>query len=212
MDTGTWLQHKVENIVRSQGQVRRDVATAVASAAKRAHEVADGLAGIVRASLEGAAKGIEAAVPHDRASALREVVDGLGDGLATAAHAAELTLREAAGDSARYARADLEKLGNDFDTVSRDFVDSVAETAAIAGGQAAHQVGALYDHAAATLARIAPSLGAVVDAARRDPAGLGHETLAAGAGAARGAVGALFATLGRKLQDLGAILEPRGPA
>jgi hypothetical protein len=209
MDTLRSLQQKVEDIVRRGGQVRRGVAAAVTSAVHGAHEATEGLVDVLRATLAGAARGAAAAAPADRGNTLRAVVDGLGDGLATTAHAVELTLREAVGASARFAREDVERLTGAFASLSSGFVDQVGAAAATAGAQATGQAEALAAHAAATLRRIVPSFAAAVEAAGSDPIALGRDALAAGAAAARGAAGAFFTALGKKLQELGGAVDPR---
>ena len=206
MDTS--LQALAEAIVRRGSEVRQNIAAAVAAATQRAHAVADGLAELTRATVAGAERAVEAALPADRESTLRQVIDGIGDGLATAAQAAELTLREAGGNTARYAREDLEHLAHAFRSVSRRFVDSVVAGAQRAGARAAAEAKALRDHAAVTLQRVEPSFAAAIGAAGRDPVGLGRQALAAGAAAARGAAGALFTAVGRKLESLGIALDP----
>ncbi|HEX5052262.1 MAG TPA: DUF6781 family protein [Planctomycetota bacterium] len=211
MDARVVLQRRVEELVRRGGQVRREVAAAFAKASEHAHAVADGLIGLARAALAGAMKGIETAVPADRESTLRSVLDGLGDGLATAAQAAELTLREAHSRSARFAEEDLQRLAGDFESVSRRFADTVKDGVAAVGGLAAKQATAVKDHAAVTLRRIQPAVAAAIAIARRDPLGLGGQALGAGAAAVRGAVGALFTEIGRQLQAIGVTLEHRDP-
>jgi hypothetical protein len=207
MDPWAWLQERAEAIVRRGRDVRQEIANVVAAAVRQAHGVADGFAGLLRATVAGAARAVENELPADGAGVLRQVVDGVGDGLSTAAHAAELTLREATTGAAAFARADLERLASDFGSLSHGFVDSVAKTVTGAGGRLGAEVAALRAHAAVTLRRIEPSLAAAVAAARRDPLGLGREALAAGAAAVRGAAGALFTAIGKRLEAMDA---PRG--
>lgn len=212
MDTEGWLRSRVEAIVRGGREVRQQVANAVAAASQHAQATADGFAEVLRATMDGAARAVADAVPKEREGTLRQVVDGLGDGLAMAAHAAELTLREVGGDSARFAREDLARLGNAFRDVSRRFVDGVAAALSRAGGHAAGEASALRAHAAATLRRVEAPFAAAVAAASRDPVGLGREALTAGVAAARGAVGALCTAMGQKLQAMGvALVPPRAP-
>ena len=57
--------------------------------------------------------------------------------------------------------------------------------------------------------RIEPSLARAADTLCQHPLALGHDALAAGTAAARGAGGAFLDALGRKLQALGVALAPR---
>lgn len=207
MNSPSSLERRIEDLVRRGGALRRNIAAAVATAAQHAHAAADGLAGVVRATVAGASKGLRDAIPADCDSSLRQVLDGLGDGLGTVAQAAELTLREAHGRSLRFAQEDLARLADQLIALPSRFVDSVAGPVSAAGGHVASQAAALQEHAKLTLRRIEPAFATAVAAARRDPIALGKETLAAGAAAVRGASGALFAALGKQLQALGAALE-----
>lgn len=208
MDTQDWCEDQAGAIVRSGQRVRHRIAALVAAASQRAHRVADGLVELSRATMAGASRAVATALPAARDSTLRQVVDGLGDGLATAAQAAELTLREVGGKSVRYAREDLEHLAGSFRGASSRFVDGVVAGACQVGESANQAASALRDHASITLRRIEPSLAAAIRAAGDDPVGLARETATAGAAAARGAAGVLFTMLGKQLERLGVALNP----
>jgi hypothetical protein len=208
MDTEAWVKSRVEAIVRAGKDVRQQVAQVVASAVPTAQAAVGGLHAVVRATISGGARAAAAAVSERSDDPLRQVVDGLGDGLAVAAQAVELTMREAGGQTARFAREDLARLAGAFRDVSRGFVDAVVAAASQASGHAGDEVVALRDHAAATLHRIAAPLGVAAAASLGDPAGVARETLQAGAAAVRGAAGALCTALGRQLRALGVVLDP----
>ncbi|MEZ5965662.1 MAG: DUF6781 family protein [Planctomycetota bacterium] len=205
-DPVAWVRERARDIVRRGQAVRKQVAEAVASAARDARGVAGGLAAIAHATIEGAAQGAAEAAPHGGADTLRQVVDGVGDGLATVAQALELTLLESAGEFGRYARADLDHLASDFTSLASRFVDSVGRGLESAGEQATTQARAVREHAVATLQRTWPTFAAAAATARDDPVGLGQQALAAGSGAALEASRALRRAIGRQLQRLGVAL------
>jgi hypothetical protein len=92
-------------------------------------------------------------------------------------------------------------------------VDAVSETAKKFRAVTTTQLAALRDHAAATVQRIQPSLDAAVRAAAQNPVQFGKETVGAGLALSRLALGALFETIGRGLQEAGKRLAgppPRG--
>lgn len=208
MDITTWLQQEAEAAVRRGKAVREEIARAVAAVSDGALRVGGGFIDLARSTVQGAAKGVATAAAAESARTLRAVVDGIGDGLTTTAQAAKLTLQEAAGGAARFAREDLDKMSGDFRTLGESFVDVVESAATRAGGHAAAQAAELRAHAVIALRRAQPAFEAAIDAARQDPTGLARQTLAAGAGATRGALGALFTALGAKLQSLGGRLAP----
>lgn len=208
MDTEARLRERIEAIVRSGADVPRQVADAVAAAAQHAVTAVGGLAVVVRATVAGGARAAADRASADPDGVLRQVVDGLGQGLATVAQAAELTLREATGETARFVRADLSRLAGAFRDVSRGFVDAVVGAAAQAGGHAGDELRALRDHATATLRRLEAPFAAAVAAATDNPTGLAQEAWKAGSAAARGAAGALCTALGKRLRELGVVLAP----
>ena len=203
-----WLQDQIEAVVRTGGEVRDKVATVVAAAAQGAGNVTDGFAELLRSTITGAARAVDDALP-DPDGRLRQVVDGVGDGLAMAAHAAELALRESGGDTARRAGDEIERLGHAFRGVPERFVTGVRNAAMRAGGHAADVAEELARHAAATLRRVGPPLAQAADALREHPLAVGHEAVTAGAAAARGAAGAFLEVMGRQLQAMGVALAPR---
>ena len=208
MDITTWVQQKAEDAVFSRKAVREEVAQAVGALCEGALRVAGGFIDVAKSTMQGAAKGVGSAAAAESARTLRAVVDGISDGLATTAQAAKLTLQEAAGGTARFAREDLDKLSSDFRVLGDSFVDVVGSAATRAGGHVAAQAAQLRSHATIALARARPAFEAVIDAARQDPAGLARQSLTAGAAATRGALGALFTALGARLQSLGGRLAP----
>src|SRR5688572_29718849 len=110
MDNATWLQQKAESIVRRGTAVREEIARTVVEGAAGMGAIADGLVDVARNVISGAARGASTSASSDEAHTLRAVIDGLGDGLATTAQAAQLTMQEAGGRATSFAREDLERL------------------------------------------------------------------------------------------------------
>lgn len=204
----SWLADRVAEAVQRGRDVRKQVAAAVAAAARRSLSTTADLVHLIDATVHGAARAVDAAVPAERESTLRAVVDGIGDGLAMTAHAARLTLQEARSETGRFLRTDLVRLADGLSDIAVRFVDSVANAARSAGGHGTTSAKSLRDHAAITLRRVRPHLAAVADAIRKDPRALAEETLAAGTAAARGAAGAFCVGIGRWLHALGVAIDP----
>lgn len=206
--TDSWLSDRVAEVVQRGRDVRKHVAAAVAAAARRSLSSTADLVHLLDATLHGATRAVDAALPAERDSTLRAVVDGIGDGLAMTAHAAHLTLQEVQSETRCFLRTDLARLADGFSDIAVRFVDGIAGAARGAGGHGATSAKALRDHAQITLRRIRPRLAAVADAIRSDPRALAEETLSAGTAAARGAAGAFCAGLGRWLHALGVAIDP----
>ena len=212
MDAATDLRNRIKAIVQGGDAVRQKIADVTAATARVALASVGDLVDIVRTTASGASEALAAVVADEREKTLREVVEGLGDGLETAAQAAELTLREARTNLVSYTREDLDRLATSFESLSRQFADSVATGARLVRDQGRTQAGELSKHASATLRRIEPSVQAAVDAARHDPAGLAKGVLDGAVAATRGATGALFTAIASRLAAAGeSITPPREP-
>jgi hypothetical protein len=202
-DPRSLVRDKVEAIVTAGRDVRREVATLIAETAERFHLGGEGLVGLSRSVLDGTAQAIAKSVPEDPANVLRQVVDGLGDGFATAAQATRLAVEEAKGKGEAFAQDDVKRVAQDLETIGKMFVETVGDAAQKVGGHVASQAGNLREHARRTVDRVKPSLESAISAARKDPIGLGKAGLGAGARVTKHASGALFETIGRLMQDVG---------
>ena len=197
------LKSKAEAAVKKGGDIRAEVSRLVSDAAGRFHQVKDGLVALMKAVTDGAVAGIHETVPHDSASVLRDVVNGLGDGLATAAQSVRLTLQESGASGVKFAKEDLEKISHDFREAGGHFGQIVSSAAHRIGGHVSGQAQALSGHAAQTLQSVWPSVESAISTAIHDPVKLGREAVHAGASAAQQAAGVLFTELGRHLQHAG---------
>jgi len=210
MDAAGWLREQVEAAVRAQRDVRQRIAPLVAAATQHALQAGKGSTEVVRATLEGARTALRTTDADRRETLFQQVVEGIADGLGTAAHAAELTLREARGDLARFAREDLAALQRSLQELGRQFAELAADTLADGSVLAAEEAERLREHAQATWRTVGPRVDAAIAAATSAPGTAVREALQGGSVAARGAASALFTELGRQLQSLGVALgEPR---
>lgn len=206
MDAQRWVEEQVESAVRTGEHVRARVEALVASATRQGMEAGRGSAEVVRAALRGARAGLRATAPGQREALLMQVVDGVLDGVGTAAHAAELTLREARGDLARFAREDLRFLARSLQDLGSQFADLVAEAVADGSLLAAEETVRIRDHVQTTWRVVAPRVAAVVAAASAEPTTTVREATGTARSAARGAASALFTELGKRLHGLGVSL------
>jgi ElaB/YqjD/DUF883 family membrane-anchored ribosome-binding protein len=217
MSTTSWndlkahVRAKAEAIAREGADIRNKISKLASDAAERCHREAEGLVSLARAVMEGAAKGVEGALPDKAASVFRQVIDGLADGLATSAHAAKLTLEEARSRGAQFAREDLDKIAHDFRAVGEGFVDAAGETFKAVRSHAASQGQQLREHARETLTRVKPAFESAIRAAAREPVQLGKEALQAGAAATRHAAGTLFSELAKRLEQAAQHLKGEKP-
>jgi type VI protein secretion system component VasK len=172
------------------------VSAAVAEAASRADQATDGLVQVARDTAAGAREGLERRAAADRNQALREVLDGLTDGLGRTAHSAQLALEEAAGRGKAFAEEDLARVRRDFDGLREGFGQALRQGLGALRSEAAEAA----QHAERTFAGLRPQLDRVLAAAKQDPAGLARGAVEAGAHATRQGAGAFFESLGRLLK------------
>jgi len=201
------VSQRVEAIVGAGRDVRRDVGALVVETAGRFQAGGEGLVGLCRSVMKGVADAFRKSVPEDPESTLRQVVDGLGDGLSTAAHATQLAVSEAKTKGEQFAQTDVEKAAADLQALSNAFVGTVEQAATGLKTHLASQSSDLASHAKNTLRHMKPSIAAALAAARQHPVALGKEALGAGAKATRQTAGLLFAAIGELLQDAGQRLK-----
>ncbi|MFG0283888.1 MAG: DUF6781 family protein [Phycisphaerales bacterium JB039] len=202
------LHEEVEEAVKSGEDIRDRVRDAVERAAARADRATGRLTELSRKTMDAALGAIDCSAPDDPESALRQVIDGLGDGLERTAQATRLAVEEAASESRAYASEDLKQTSDDLRTISKMFVETVDRAIGAAGEQTRQQVRGARDHASRTIDSIRPSLESAAEAAARDPIGLVGDSATAAAKLARETTGALFGAVGNLLKDAGDRLKP----
>ena len=193
------LRRKVEAIVEKGVAVREKVHGAFLEAARGALGGWRELQTLSTEALQGAVAAMEKATPKDPDNVLRQVIQGLGDGLATTAMATALAVKEAAGRGNPFAGEDLKQASKDLKESGKHFVACVSQVVGDAKGRVAGMLGDAREHAQRTFESIRPSLEGAVKAAADDPKGLAREAASAGAVASRQAAGSLLSAFGNFL-------------
>lgn len=194
-----------ENVTQ---RVREVVESAAQSLGDAGKEGQHRLTSLMSAAIDGASSAVKGAAPDHAESTLRQVIDGLGEGLQRTANATRLAVEESASSGKAYAVQDLKGLADDFKTLGQLFVETVEKHSKTAMGQATEQVSSLRSHAERTLQGLRPSLDDAASAAMKDPIGLAGETAQSAAKIAREATGSLFGAVGKMLGDAGDKLNP----
>lgn len=201
VDWKTPLRAAVETAARAGQGVRAKIATATAAAAGRLGQQQEALRTLIRTVMDGAACGVAGALPADAHSTLRQVVDGLVDGLATSALAAQLALEETRSRGTQFAKEDVGQLRQQLGELGDEFTETIKETARSAYAATAEQSRELGEHAKRALARTKPAFEDTLRAAAAHPRELGREALQAGVAATRHGTGALFGELAKHLDE-----------
>lgn len=197
------LKARMEALVKRGGDVRAETARLVEEASTKVYQARDGLTNLVKAVADGAMAGAKQTMPDNADNTLKNVVEGVTDGLAKSAQAIRLTLEEATASGSQFAREDLRKVAEDFKMVGEMMMDIVTSAAGTAGGHLKTQAHSLGEHAQKTLQGVRSALESALHAALEDPSKLGHETVKAGTTAVRQGAGVLFTEVGRYLDSIG---------
>ena len=187
--------------VRAGRSIRAQVRNLTAAAVQAVVDTETGIAEVARAALQAATAEVSAS--RDPADPLRQVVEGVADGLVVAAQALQLTVREAASRARTFAQQDLDRMADEFGALATLFVDSVLLGIAAGGTQAEDVTQSIRDHAHTALRRAWPAFAAAASTARRNPLELGASAVESAPGVARAAAGALSRELGDQLRKLG---------
>lgn len=202
------IRGDTENIVRRGANIAKEVSRLTVSAAARFQGTAEGMVGLARTVAEGAARAADETLPDKTESKLRQVVDGLADGLRTAAEAVDLTVRESGAEGLRFAREDVSHARDDIVSLLGMFASTVADFAYATTVEAASGAATIRDHAAHTLERTRPSFEKAARTLVGEAGSVGSEAAAAGSAAARAAAGLFFREVGARLSRLGEALKP----
>ena len=187
------LRDRIEQIVNEGQDVRGRVREAFEEAAVQAQGLAGQLADILKSTAEGAAKGSQG---KPDTGPLKDVVDGLGDGLQRTANAARLAMEEAASKGKAYAEDDMNSFASEFATLGKLFADTVSRAASKAGEHSADVLRDLKDHAQRTAENIEPDLRRAYDAAKNDAPGAARDIAAGANDMVRENGGKLLETIG----------------
>ena len=155
------MRQQVRQILEDGRDVRRRIGAIMSDTAKKVRLDRLKLSSMTASILDESAKIINRTVPDKPDSVLREVVDGLGDGLSKAALAVKLSIQEAAQRGQQFAEEDLKRTEEDFEAVEEAFVESVRQAAERMEKAAATTADDVLTHASNTFAAISADMVAI---------------------------------------------------
>lgn len=194
---------KTETILNLGDDVRKQVSEAVTAGADQLQRGQRGLIALARSVMDGATAALDKAAPQDPGSVLRQVIDGLGDGLSTAALATRLAFEEAKEKEKSFAKEDLSKMTSELRAVGDQFVETVLQTAKKYRSMTGEELSALRTHAEQTMKRLIPSINLTLATIAEHPLKMGKESFETGVKLSTQALGSLFAAVGRRMEDAG---------
>lgn len=201
------IRSEAESIVGEGGDIRGKVKRLVAQVAEQAQQSGQGLAGLAQSVMESAVDTVNKSLPENPNSTLRQVIDGLGDGLAQAALATKMAVSESVSNSKSFAEEDLQKVVSDVKTLKEMYLQTMTDALGKLKNMTASQLSDLQSHAANAQKSVLPALQSAFEAAYAHPVELGKESVQSGFEFSKQSVGGLFAAMGKLLQDAGQKLQ-----
>ncbi len=186
---------RAETIAAGGDDVREKVRRFVVDTVRERRLELDRLGALAEKMIGGAVAGVRNAAPDRSDSVLRDVIDGLGDGLSASAHATRLALEEARGRGETFAKEDLEKAVEDLRTLEGMLVDTVTRVGRGTSSFAGSQAKTLVEHAKRTAAHVRPSIESALAEAVKHPVKMTTETAATAAKAVPQAAGTLLRSM-----------------
>lgn len=157
---------------------------------------------LAREVVEGAAEGIDKAMPSSQHSVLRQVVHGLTDAAAAAAKAATATSRSAVDRGAHLLRADGKRTAHELRDLEHRLLDSISRAGKSLGAAARAELDVAVREAREAGGKISTAASTARRAADGRLGELGRETADSGARAVRRAVGSILQGAGGFLEGL----------
>jgi F0F1-type ATP synthase membrane subunit b/b' len=199
------IRRSVEQAAAAGEDVRRATEQAVRQAGDRIEAGGERFSKAAQSALEGAKRrGAETDGP------LKDVLDGLGDAVTSAANASRLAMAEATSTGRRFAEEDLRRARDEMRTLGELFGRTLTDAVERATGRTRDAVSDLERHASRVADRVGPSLQDAANAATSDPAGLARDSATAAVQATQAGVASVFETMGRLLEETGKAIGGAG--
>ena len=193
------IDQKVQAIITDDtGDVRQRVADATTEAIPQIRKVREAM----EKALKSAVDAVKDSVPQERESVLREVIDGLHDGVARTANAASFAIEEAKSKQQTFAADDLHEALSDLDAASDLLKESVGNVVDESKDHLSDQSEALLEHAKLSAAALKGTVLGAFSTASGEPTKLAGEVIDAGKGLAERTKGELFPAIADALRSL----------
>lgn len=204
------VRSRAERVVAEGEDIRNRIRVIVEDAARAGRAGAEQLNGIARDVIAGAVDGLKNVSPERRDQALREAVDGLGDGVQRTADATRAVIEGAARRGERFAKEDLDRFRHDLQTLGDRFVETVSRATGRAAEEFREELRDIRGHAEEVLRSIRPALRSAAEATTRTGSQAASSAASGAAHTGRAALGALFGAVGSLLSTAGETIAGRG--
>jgi hypothetical protein len=162
--------------------------------------------------IEGAAAGLNKAVPTSSRNVLRQVVDGLTDAAEATVHSTKTIVTSTKNRGATFVKHDAVRTVRELRTIEDDFVSAMGRAGRKLKGAAKDELDAIVRHSRRAGTRIKPAAQSVLRAADGRLLELGKETAGASGRAARSAVSTAIQGAIGLLEGLGDVVGAKPAA
>ncbi len=204
------IRERAEQIVEQADGVRRKTQDLVLDVVRSGEDAVRGLPAAVEEVIEGAGEGLKTIAEEQRAEVLRQVIDGISDGVGKTAEAFKLALEEASGRGRQFADEEVRGTVEDLKTIGSLLGDRLDQFVRHTARTMDEQVQDLARHARRAASDARPAIESAIDAAREHPLELGRDAAKVAGEAARLGVGSLLSAIGGALDGLGRALGAEG--
>ena len=202
------VKQEAASIISDGTKIRERIANLVALGAEQAQTSGEGLLGLAKSIMDSAVTTVNQSLPADPNSTLRQVIDGLSDGVSSAALAAKMAVSESVSSGKAFADNDMQKFVGDLGTLKEMYSQTMVDALGKIKNLTASQLGDLKTHALSAQDSVLPALQQAFEAAYQHPLTLGKESVQTGMEFTRQTVGSLFSAVGKLLQDAGNKITP----
>lgn len=197
------VKSRAREIAADAKDVRTRTRNLVVDVLKSGGDAAGRFPKAVERIAEGAREGLKDVAAERHADVLREVMDGLGDGLSHGASAMKLTLEEARDRGQKFTSEEVRGAVDDLKALESLLVERVSRLVESGAKVSTEQAGDLMTHARRAASGMRPAISSAIEAAEKDPVGLAKDTASVAAGASRRAMGSLFQAVAGVLDGVG---------
>lgn len=201
------IREEAAKIINQGGPIRERISQLVASAAEQAQQSGQGLMGLAQTVMDTTVSAVNQSLPSDANSTLRQVIDGLSDGVSKAALATKMAVNESMSSSKSFANEDLQKVVGDVKTLKEMYLQTMTDALGKLKDLTGSQLTDLQKHAVSAQQTVLPALQSAFEAAYHHPVELGKESVQTGLELSKHSVGGLFSAIGRLLQETGQKLQ-----
>lgn len=197
----------VRQAIRSADDLRRRVREMARETIVERRLPMEDLGGLTADAIQGAAEALSDALPANRQSALRQVLDGLADVYAGLADSTRSGLEEAHARGTRLSRAEAKRVRHALATLEQSFLDATLGSAQRLSVQARQDLAAVLSQMRGHGTVITPAAKKAMQAAERHWPELVDETVKVGTTVAKAAAGSLLLGASGLLEGLAKALK-----